>query len=44
MRLPARDLVSLRVINKSTKPILFAAPDFFHASQGMQTERRQLQP
>lgn len=37
MRLPARDLVGLHVINKSTRPILFAAPDFFRASQGMQT-------
>ena len=38
MRLPARDLISLRVINNSRKPILFAAPDFFQASQGMRTD------
>lgn len=38
MRLPARDLVSLRVINKSTRPILFAAPEFFQASEGMRTD------
>ena len=38
MRLPARDLIGLRVINKSTRPIMFAAPDFFRASQGMRTD------
>lgn len=38
MRLPARDLIGLRVINKSTRPIMFVAPDFFRASQGMQTD------
>lgn len=37
-RLPARDLVALRVVNNSTRPIMFAAPDFFRASQGMQTD------
>lgn len=37
VRLPARDAISLRVINSSMRPIMFAAPEFFQASEGMRT-------
>lgn len=37
LRLPARDAISLRVVNRSVKPIMFAAPEFFQVSEGMRT-------
>ncbi len=37
-RLPAHDLIALRLRNNAGRPIMFAAPAFFQASQGMQTD------
>lgn len=36
LRLPARAGISLHVINRSRRPVMFAAPKFFQASEGMQ--------
>ena len=38
VRLPAHDAISLRLINKSMRPIMFAAPEFFQASEGMRSD------
>ncbi len=36
--LPARDAISLRVVNRSMRPIMFAAPEFLRASEGMRPD------
>lgn len=38
LRLPARDAITLRVVNRSAKPIMFAAPEFFQGSEGLRTD------
>ena len=37
-RLPAHDLIALRLRNNAVRPIMFVAPAFFQASEGMRTD------
>jgi hypothetical protein len=36
-RLPAQNLLELRVINRSERPLTFVAPDFFRASNHLES-------
>jgi hypothetical protein len=38
VRLPAHDLIALRLRNNAVQPVMFVAPSFFQASEGMRTD------